>query len=460
MIAKASKDSKKNIEIIANIWGWSKFMGWTDKNTLHGISLLDKSISVLAVSEYDLKIKHAKKSLSLVDYSISNIGPSEVTKKMLSYARKLGHKVYAKIQVNNSWECSAVPFYPNYFSLAQHVKNLSAIGVNDFFCSWTLGGYPSLNFVLVNELIKNPKLNINNFLEKNFGKKLSLGIKEFDSALKYYPFSVDNLYFGPKTLGLTNLWKIHESEESSMVCFSRNDYEKWIHPFPGAVEFLHNKERYCLWLQGANPAELRQCPTVYERVEQVRAMRAASSAASTRKMAETPTIFAQITQPLGVPFLLVPRVSSERRRYIPMGFFDGYVISSDAVQIIPSATLYHFGVLTSNVHMSWMRAVCGRLKSDYRYSKDIVYNNFPWPTPTDEQKAKIEQTAQAILDARALYPDCSLADLYDEVAMPVELRKAHQENDRAVMAAYGFKVGMTESECVARLLEMYQELTR
>ena len=138
---------------------------------------------------------------------------------------------------------------------------------------------------------------------------------------------------------------------------------------------------------------------------------------------------------------------------------DKDTISSNAVLIIPNASLYHFGVLTSNVHMAWMRVVCGRLEMRYRYSKDIVYNNFPWPTPAEEQKAKIEQTAQAILDARAKYPDCSLADLYDEVTMPPELRKAHQENDRAVMAAYGFSTKMGESECVAKLFEMYQQLT-
>jgi len=144
-----------------------------------------------------------------------------------------------------------------------------------------------------------------------------------------------------------------------------------------------------------------------------------------------------------------------------MGFLTPDILTSDAVQIIPEATLYHFGVLESNVHMAWMRAVCGRLEMRYRYSKDVVYNNFPWPTPTDEQKAKIEQTAQAILDARALYPDSSLADLYDELTMPVELRKAHQDNDRAVMAAYGFPVKtMTESQCVAELFKLYQELTK
>ena len=156
----------------------------------------------------------------------------------------------------------------------------------------------------------------------------------------------------------------------------------------------------------------------------------------------------------------MPKVSSERRRYIPMGFMNPDTLCSDLVFIIPNATLYHFGILTSNVHMAWMRAVCGRLKSDYRYSKDVVYNNFPWPTPTDEQKARIEQTAQAILDARELYPDCSLADLYDEATMPPELRKAHQQNDKAVMQAYGFWGKLnSESACVAELMRMYQGLT-
>ena len=233
---------------------------------------------------------------------------------------------------------------------------------------------------------------------------------------------------------------------------------KWIHLFLGAEEFINNKKRYCLWLQGASPAEIRQCPTVMQRVNSVREMRSASSAASTRKMAETPTLFAQITQPVGIDYIIVPSVSSEKRRYVPMGFVQGNTIASNAVQIIPNASLYHFGVLTSNVHMAWMRATCGRLETRYRYSKDIVYNNFPWPTPTDEQKAMIEQTAQAILDARAKYPDCSLADLYDEVTMPPELRRAHQDNDRAVMAAYGFSTKMTESECVAELFKLYQNL--
>lgn len=196
-----------------------------------------------------------------------------------------------------------------------------------------------------------------------------------------------------------------------------------------------------------------------ERVRLCKESRESSIAAGIRKFADTPMLFAQITQPVGNPYIIVPRVSSERRRYVPIGFIDGDTIVSDAVQIIPDATIYEFGVLISNVHMAWMRAVCGRLKSDYRYSKDVVYNNFPWPTPTDAQKAKIEQTAQAILDARALYPDSSLADLYDEVTMPPELRKAHQNNDRAVMQAYGMPIkGTTESSCVAELMKMYQKL--
>ena len=143
-----------------------------------------------------------------------------------------------------------------------------------------------------------------------------------------------------------------------------------------------------------------------------------------------------------------------------MGFMDSNTIASNLVLIVPDASLYHFGVMESNVHMAWVRAVCGRLEMRYRYSNKTVYNNFPWPSPTDEQKARIEQTAQAILDARALYPDASLADLYDELTMPPELRKAHQANDRAVMAAYGFPVkNFTESDCVAALMKMYQKLT-
>lgn len=200
-------------------------------------------------------------------------------------------------------------------------------------------------------------------------------------------------------------------------------------------------------------------PECMRRVEAVRKFRLSSKRTSTLKLADMPTRFQTENMPKG-HYIIVPEVSSERRRYVPMGYMDDSVLCSNKVRLMPDATLFHFGILTSNVHMTWMRAVCGRLKSDYDYSIKIVYNNFPWPTPTDAQKVKIEHTAQAILDAHALYPDSSLADLYDETTMPVELRKAHQNNDRAVMQAYGFKVGdMTESQCVSELMKMYQELT-
>ena len=250
---------------------------------------------------------------------------------------------------------------------------------------------------------------------------------------------------------------LSESERDELL--SKNPrVHAWVRQYVGAEEFIKNKRRYCLWLVGISPNELRSCKDVMQRVENVRDFRLASKAAATRKFAETPTLFCQIAQP-DTDYIIVPGVSSERRRYVPMGFMSKDIIASNLVQLIPDATLYHFGILTSNVHMAWMRAVCGRLKSDYRYSKDIVYNNFPWPTPSDAQKAKIEQTAQAILDARALYPDCSLADLYDEATMPPELRKAHQQNDKAVMEAYGMPIrDTTEASCVAALMRRYQSL--
>ena len=251
---------------------------------------------------------------------------------------------------------------------------------------------------------------------------------------------------------------LNEEEKNTLIA-NEPLSSKWVHLYIGAEEFINNRKRYCLWLVNASPSELRSCKEVMRRIEAVRTFRANSKAAATRKFAETPTLFCQIAQP-NTDYIIIPGVSSERRRYVPIGFMSKDIIASNLVQIIPNATLFHFGVLTSNVHMAWMRAVCGRLKSDYRYSKDIVYNNFPWPTPTDAQKAKIEQTAQAILDARALYPEASLADLYDELTMPPELRTAHQQNDRAVMQAYGFSVrDMTESSCVAVLMKMYQQLT-
>ena len=225
----------------------------------------------------------------------------------------------------------------------------------------------------------------------------------------------------------------------------------------GAAEFINNKERWCLWLVNASPAELRKMPLVMQRIQACKSDRENAPDPGRRKLAETPHLFREQINP--ETFIIVPSVSSERRYYVPMGFLTNETIPTNLVLIIPNASLYHFGVLESVVHMAWMRVVCGRLKSDYRYSKDIVYNNFPWPEVSEEQREKIAATAQAILDARALYPDSSLADLYDELTMPPELRKAHQQNDRAVMAAYGFAPSMSESEIVARLFALYEALT-
>lgn len=233
-------------------------------------------------------------------------------------------------------------------------------------------------------------------------------------------------------------------------------FRKWL----GSKEFINGYCRYCLWLGDCTPKELMSMPECLKRVEAVRKFRLDSSSAGTRKIADKPTRFHVENMPEG-NYIVVPEVSSERRRYIPLGFMTPDIMCSNLVKLIPNATLFHFGVLTSNVHMAWMRAVAGRLKSDYRYSKDIVYNNFPWCNPTPEQKAKIEQTAQHILDVRAKYSDSSFADMYGEnMYLYGDLVTAHQLNDRAVMEAYGFWGKLnTESECVAELMKMYQKLT-
>jgi len=236
---------------------------------------------------------------------------------------------------------------------------------------------------------------------------------------------------------------------------SEKYFKKWL----GSEEFINRYYRWCLWMGDCSPTEIRQMKECYKRVQAVKDFRLASKSAPTRKLAEKPTRFHVENFPAG-NYILIPEVSSEKRRYIPMGFMTPDIFCSNLVKIIPDATLYHFGILTSNIHMAWVRAVCGRLKSDYRYSKDIVYNNFPWSNPSDAQKARIEATAQAILDIRAKYPDSSLADLYDELTMPADLRKAHTENDHAVMEAYGFSPKTTEDEIVAELFKMYEKLTK
>ena len=248
-------------------------------------------------------------------------------------------------------------------------------------------------------------------------------------------------------------------EEKNELLNKEPQARQFIRHYMMGKDFINRKPRYCLWLHGASPSELRKCHEIMKRVEKVREFRLASNRTSTLRAAEMPTLF-------GAPFecesdyVAIPKVSSENRKYIPIDYISHEIIPGDKLFVMQHITPYHFGVLTSNIHMAWMRAVCGRLKSDYSYSNTIVYNNFPWPNPSTEQKAKIEETAQTILDVRAKYPDSSLADLYDDLTMPPELRKAHQSNDKAVMQAYGFDYNMGESEIVAELFKLYQELVK
>ena len=309
----------------------------------------------------------------------------------------------------------------------------------------------------------------------NTGRKIFVNDKMTVNASNINPYLVDapNTLISARSKPICNIPEIvtgNQATDDGNFFVSADEYEAFIAETPSAKNylriaynshgFINGKYQYCLWLVGISPAELRKMPAVLERIEKVRQFRLSSTKEATRKQADTPTLFTEIRQPTG-NYIVIPKVSSENRRYIPLGFLSPDIICNNTIKYVPDATLYHLGILSSNVHNAWMRSVAGRLKSDYQYSNTIVYNNFPWPTPTAEQKAKIEKTAQAILDARALYPDCSLADLYDEVTMPPELRKAHQQNDKAVMQAYGFWGKLnTETECVAELMKMYQELTK
>lgn len=318
---------------------------------------------------------------------------------------------------------------------------------------------------------------------KNISPYLFEGGNSFVEARKETLCDVPKMNFGNQPRDGGNF--VISEEEHAEILKKEPALEKYLHPYIGAEEFMNNKKRWCLWLKGASPAELRKSRILSEKVAAVREFRLSSKAKTTNGYAKVPEQFAQITQPEGADFLIVPRVSSEKRRYVPVGFLNSGNISSDAVQIVPYASLFHFGVITSSVHMAWMRAVCGRLKSDYRYSKELVYNTFPFVTPeqkkpsdrmslpdltrqspdfphcTQAQAEKIEASAQAILDARAKYPELSLAELYGEnMFMFPELEKAHKENDRTVLQAYSFPQDATESEIVARLFEMYERLTQ
>ena len=293
---------------------------------------------------------------------------------------------------------------------------------------------------------------------KNISPYLTEGTDTFVVASKNALCNVPKMSFGNQPRDGGNF--VISPDERTEILSKEPDLEKWLHPYIGAEEFIKGKKRYCLWLVHATPNDIKRSKILYNKVEAVRQFRLSSSAKTTNGYAKVPNCFAQMTQPEGVDYLIVPRVSSENRIYIPIGFMLPDNISSDAVQIVPNATVFHFGVLTSNVHMAWMRAVCGRLKSDYRYSKEIVYNTFPWPEPTESQKRRIEETAQGILDVREKYADTPMSTLYDRTLMPNDLYKAHKANDKAVMQAYGMPIKETdESACVAWLMRLYQKMT-
>ncbi len=248
-----------------------------------------------------------------------------------------------------------------------------------------------------------------------------------------------------------------DEEKEEFVC-KEPASEKFFKRWYGSDEFINRRPRWCLWLGDANPVELLKLPECMKRVKAVQEFRLASKSAGTVKLAERPLRFHVENMPKG-NYLLIPETSSERRQYVPIGFMGADVLCSNAVKLVPDATLYHFGILTSSVHNAWTRVVCGRLKSDYRYSKDIVYNNFPWPAVTSARMEKIEQTAQAILNAREKYPDATLADMYGNMILFPELLQAHRTNDAAVMDAYDFDRNLDESQIVTLLLRRYQKLT-
>ncbi|MCZ8036685.1 MAG: N-6 DNA methylase, partial [Microcystis sp. LE17-20A] len=273
---------------------------------------------------------------------------------------------------------------------------------------------------------------------------------------KYPLCNVPNMMYGNKPTDGGN-FILSEEEKNTLV--SKNPLLiKFIRPFISAREFLNGGKKWCLWLLDIKPNELKNIPEILERVEAVKQFRSKSIAASTRNYSYH-CLFRQITQPKS-DYILVPRTTSENRKYIPIGFFTADNIVSDTCQAIPNGDLYLFGILTSEMHMAWVKYVCGRLKSDYRYSKDIVYNNFPFPeTATDKQKQTVETCAQAVLDTRVKYPDSSLADLYDPLTMPPDLLKAHQKLDKAVDLCYRPQPFTSELNRIEYLFELYEKLT-
>ena len=285
-----------------------------------------------------------------------------------------------------------------------------------------------------------------------------------------YLLDAENIFIEKRMKPLCNVPEIAlggQAIDGGFLILTEEEKEEFLEKEPQASpffrhymmgkDFIDRKPRYCIWLVGADPGLLKKCPMILERVNKVREFRLSSTRANTKKAAENPTLFASILEHKN-QYIAIPKVSSQNRRYIPMDYLDGEIIPGDKLFTMPNASFYEFGVLMSNVHMAWMRAVCGRLKSDYSYSNTIVYNNFPWPVVTEKNREQIEKSAQEILKARTLYPSSNLAALYDPLTMPAELRRAHTANDKTVMAAYGFSTKMTEADCVGELMKLYQKM--
>lgn len=285
-----------------------------------------------------------------------------------------------------------------------------------------------------------------------------------------YLLDAENIFIEKRMKPLCNVPEIAlggQAIDGGFLILTEEEKEEFLEKEPQASpffrhymmgkDFIDRKPRYCIWLVGADPGLLKKCPMILERVNKVREFRLSSTRANTKKAAENPTLFASILEHKN-QYIAIPKVSSQNRRYIPMDYLDGEIIPGDKLFTMPNASFYELGVLMSNVHMAWMRAVCGRLKSDYSYSNTIVYNNFPWPVVTEKNREQIEKSAQEILKARTLYPNSNLAALYDPLTMPAELRRAHTANDKAVMAAYGFSTKMTEADCVGELMKLYQKM--
>lgn len=308
---------------------------------------------------------------------------------------------------------------------------------------------------------------------KNFAEKIIYEEDKWKKVVNINPYLTDGpiVFIESRTKPICNITPMHRGSQPTddgNFLFSYDEFYEYTIKHPESKrlfrkymmgrDFINRKPRYCLWLVGQSPSYVKQFSEILKRISAIREFRLQSKKIATRKKADTPMLFDENQQPT-TNFVALPKVSSENRKYIPMEFLTPDTVVGDKIYIVENASLFEFGIMTSNVHMAWMRTVAGRLKSDYSYSNTIVYNNFPWPTPTDAQKAKIEKTAQAILDARALYPESSLADLYDELTMPIELRNAHRANDKAVMEAYGFWGKLnSEAACVAELMKMYQQL--